>query len=170
MRAKIQNYLSCSHFWWCTSFWQGIAANIDALFSLKVRLPSLPPFQVLSSLLMTSTWLCIIQSKRVLGNLVVLYLVAAIFFPVLTYFTGTRCSLDLFLVPGASGRPLMLWSQTTTGVWGLVKYYVMPLVVYHFWASSFLKTSSLLKLLSKIEKRCLTVLTRIFLPTPMRVS
>jgi len=105
-RAKIQNYLSCSHFWWCTSFWQGIAANIEALFSLK--------------------------SKRVLGNLIILYIGAGIFFPSLMYFTG---------------------------VWGLVKYYIMPLVVYHFWASSFLKTSSLLKLLSdKIEKSELVTL------------
>lgn len=61
-----------------------------------------------------------------LGNLVVLYLVAGIFFPLVIYFTG---------------------------VWGLFKYYIMPIVVYHFWASSFLKTSSLLKLLSNIEKR-----------------
>jgi len=38
-------------------------------------------------------------------------------------------------------------------VWGLFKYYIMPLAVYHFWASSFLKTSSLLKLISKIERR-----------------
>jgi len=35
--AKVQNYLSCSHFWWCSSFWQGITAHIEALFSLKVR-------------------------------------------------------------------------------------------------------------------------------------
>jgi len=103
--AKVQNYLSCSHFWWCTSFWQGITAHIEALFSLK--------------------------SKRVLGNLVVLYLVASIFFPLFIYFTG---------------------------VWGLFKYYIMPLVVYHFWASSFLKTSSLLKLLTNIEKSDLVTL------------
>jgi len=97
--AKVQNYLSCSHFWWCTSFWQGITAHVGALFSLK--------------------------RKRVLGNLLVLYLVAATFFPLFVYFTG---------------------------VWGLFKYYIMPLAVYHFWASSFLKTSSLLKLISKIER------------------
>ncbi len=43
------------------------------------------------------------------------------------------------------------------GVWGLFKYYIIPLFVYHFWASSFLKTSSLLQLL-EIEQSDLVTL------------
>eukprot|EP00005_Dracoamoeba_jomungandri_P006328 CAMPEP_0174261822 /NCGR_PEP_ID=MMETSP0439-20130205/12373_1 /TAXON_ID=0 /ORGANISM="Stereomyxa ramosa, Strain Chinc5" /LENGTH=559 /DNA_ID=CAMNT_0015346413 /DNA_START=631 /DNA_END=2310 /DNA_ORIENTATION=+ len=33
------------------------------------------------------------------------------------------------------------------GLWGLAKYYLIPFGVYHFWASSFLKTSTLFELL-----------------------
>lgn len=94
VRKKMQQYLSLSHFWWCSSFFQSIASHLEAFFSLK--------------------------SKRILGNLIVLYVFAAIFFPLMTY---------------------------NAGLWGLFKYYIIPLMVYHFWASSYLKTSAIIELL-----------------------
>jgi len=98
-KNKITAYLSYSHFWWCTSLWQSLLSNLDAFPSL---------FYSES------------RKKRLIGNLCLLYLFAAIFFPLITY---------------------------NLGLWGLAKYYLIPLMVYHFWASSFLKTSSLFELL-----------------------
>jgi len=65
------------------------------------------------------------QRKRLLGNLFLLYLFCALFFPLMTY---------------------------NLGMWGLAKYYLIPLMVYHFWASSFFKTSSLFELLEINDK------------------
>jgi len=99
VKSKIMAHLSYSHFWWCTSFWQSVTSNLDAF----------------PSLLSSES-----RKKRLIGNLCLLYLFCALFFPLMTYNLG--------------------W-------WGLAKYYLIPLMVYHFWASSFLKTSSLFELL-----------------------
>lgn len=104
LKVKIQQYLSLSHFWWCSSFWQSVSSHLEALFSLK--------------------------SKRVLGNLLILYLFAGIFFPVMTY---------------------------NAGLWGLFKYYFIPLMVYHFWASSYLKTSAIIELLDNDDSDFVTL-------------
>jgi len=107
-KSTIAYYLSTSHFWWCASLWQSLMSNIDAYASLIYNQPR----------------------KRVIGNLVLLYLFCALFFPLMTYNLG--------------------W-------WGLAKYYLIPLAVYHFWASSFLKTSSLMEML-EIEESDLATL------------
>jgi len=106
--AKVASYLSTSHFWWCASLWQSFTSNIEAYASLIYNQPR----------------------KRVIGNLFLLYLFCALFFPLMTYNLG--------------------W-------WGLAKYYLIPLAVYHFWASSFLKTSSLMEML-EIEDNDLVTL------------
>lgn len=100
LKAKVTSYLSCSHFWWCTSVWNSLTSNLDAYPSL-----------------FSSGKPC---KKRLIGNLFLLYLFCALFFPLMTY---------------------------NLGLWGLAKYYLIPLVVYHFWASSFFKTSSLFEML-----------------------
>lgn len=107
-KSKITSYLSTSHFWWCASYWQSLTSNIDAYVSLIYNQPR----------------------KRLIGNLALLYLFCALFFPLMTYNLG--------------------W-------WGLAKYYLIPLLVYHFWASSFLKTSSLMEML-EIQESDLTTL------------
>eukprot|EP01112_Ceratiomyxa_fruticulosa_P014981 TRINITY_DN4352_c0_g1_i1.p1 TRINITY_DN4352_c0_g1~~TRINITY_DN4352_c0_g1_i1.p1 ORF type:complete len:719 (-),score=97.88 TRINITY_DN4352_c0_g1_i1:32-2188(-) len=53
-------------------------------------------------------------SRRMVLSACCLYLFVAIFFPLVTY---------------------------GVGLWGLFKYYLIPLLVYHFWMSTFLKTS-----------------------------
>ncbi|GAM23721.1 hypothetical protein SAMD00019534_068960 [Acytostelium subglobosum LB1] len=55
-------------------------------------------------------------SGRVVFSISMLYLFVAVFFPLMTYGVG--------------------W-------WGLCKFYLIPLVVYHFWMSTFLKVSTL---------------------------
>ena len=78
--------------------WQSLTSHVDAYASFIYNQPR----------------------KRVIGNLVLLYVFCALFFPLMTYNLG--------------------W-------WGLAKYYLIPLMVYHFWASSFLKTHSLMEML-----------------------
>lgn len=53
-------------------------------------------------------------SKRMVASGVVLYIFVAIFFPLMTY---------------------------GIGIWGLFKYYIIPLLVYHFWMSTYLKAN-----------------------------
>jgi len=55
-------------------------------------------------------------SKDMLVSVSFLYIFIALFFPLMTY---------------------------GFGIWGLFKYYLIPLFVYHFWMSTFLKASSL---------------------------
>ncbi|EGC39055.1 hypothetical protein DICPUDRAFT_52931 [Dictyostelium purpureum] len=61
-------------------------------------------------------------SKGMMLSVSFLYLFIALFFPLMTY---------------------------GFGVWGLFKYYLIPLFVYHFWMSTFLKASSLSNFSSK---------------------
>ncbi|KAF2072946.1 hypothetical protein CYY_005739 [Polysphondylium violaceum] len=55
-------------------------------------------------------------SKNMLVSVSFLYIFIALFFPLMTY---------------------------GFGIWGLFKYYLIPLFVYHFWMSTFLKAESL---------------------------
>jgi stearoyl-CoA desaturase (delta-9 desaturase) len=59
-------------------------------------------------------------TKRMIANFICLYLFAAIVFPLLTY---------------------------NLGVWGLLKFYIIPLVIYHFWVSCFIKSGGSVDLL-----------------------
>ncbi|KAM9974377.1 hypothetical protein ACTFIW_007829 [Dictyostelium discoideum] len=61
-------------------------------------------------------------SKSMMVSVSFLYVFIALFFPIMTY---------------------------SMGIWGLFKYYLIPLFVYHFWMSTFLKASSLSSVASK---------------------
>jgi stearoyl-CoA desaturase (delta-9 desaturase) len=71
---------------------------------------------------MASIWQCIKShfylnfNMRTLVNIILLYTFVSLFFPIM--------AMNL-------------------GVWGLVKYYFIPWLVYHFWASSFQKAQQL---------------------------
>eukprot|EP01094_Clydonella_sp_ATCC50884_P018327 TRINITY_DN3376_c0_g1_i1.p1 TRINITY_DN3376_c0_g1~~TRINITY_DN3376_c0_g1_i1.p1 ORF type:complete len:706 (+),score=272.03 TRINITY_DN3376_c0_g1_i1:38-2119(+) len=82
-----RNGLSTSTFWFFSSTWDWIKANFA--FSL---------------------------SKKLILNLVCVYLFVSLFFPLMAY---------------------------NLGVWGLVKYYLIPWLVYHFWMSTFIKNGSI---------------------------
>ncbi|KAL6074631.1 Acyl-CoA desaturase [Balamuthia mandrillaris] len=101
MKQRVTDYLSRGPFWWSSSYWQFLVSNVEG-------------FLALAPCMGTAT------KKRIIGNVVMLYIFVAIFFPLMAY---------------------------NVGLWGLCKYYFFPLMVYHFWASSFLKTSSILKVL-----------------------
>ncbi|MBD2100485.1 fatty acid desaturase [Leptolyngbya sp. FACHB-261] len=47
---------------------------------------------------------------------------------------SVRLSIGVVLVAGLVGLPLLV---ATTGLWGLVKFWLMPWLVYHFWMSTF---------------------------------
>ena len=45
-----------------------------------------------------------------------------------------RFSVLVVLIGGAIGFPVLI---ATTGIWGLVKFWLLPWLVYHFWMSTF---------------------------------
>ncbi|MBO1349444.1 MAG: fatty acid desaturase [Hormoscilla sp. GUM202] len=45
-----------------------------------------------------------------------------------------KLSVLVVLIGGAIGFPVLI---ATTGIWGLVKFWLMPWLVYHFWMSTF---------------------------------
>eukprot|EP01087_Luapelamoeba_hula_P012897 TRINITY_DN364_c0_g1_i1.p1 TRINITY_DN364_c0_g1~~TRINITY_DN364_c0_g1_i1.p1 ORF type:complete len:702 (+),score=115.94 TRINITY_DN364_c0_g1_i1:233-2338(+) len=107
---KITDYLSGSHFWWCTSLWNFVTTNVEAfpqLFEGK-------------------------QRKRLMANLFLLYVFCGLFFPLMTY---------------------------NLGLWGLAKYYIIPLMVYHVCASSFFKTDVVSEQFEQLKQGAETVVS-----------
>lgn len=95
-------------------YWKTSRLSLSSVRNFSYRVAN-SPFWFLSSVVQ---WIASNFSfefnRRMVVSATILYLFVAIFFPVMAY---------------------------GVGLWGLFKYYFIPLLVYHFWMSTFLKAN-----------------------------
>lgn len=95
-------------------YWKTSRLSLSSVRDFSYRVAN-SPLWFLSSTVQWMTSISIHEfNKRMVISATILYLFVAIFFPLMAY---------------------------GVGVWGLFKYYIIPLLVYHFWMSTFLKAN-----------------------------
>jgi stearoyl-CoA desaturase (delta-9 desaturase) len=95
-------------------YWKSSRLSLSSVKNFSYRVAN-SPFWFLSSVVQwISSSFTFEFNRRMVVSATILYLFVAIFFPIMAY---------------------------GVGIWGLFKYYFIPLLVYHFWMSTFLKAN-----------------------------
>lgn len=95
-------------------YWKSSRLSFSSVRNFSYRVAN-SPFWFLSSVVQwISSNFTFEFNRRMVVSATILYLFVAVFFPIMAY---------------------------GVGIWGLFKYYFIPLLVYHFWMSTFLKAN-----------------------------